>query len=291
VTVAFRSGELSVEQAAEIVSTAEASPGSEQELLELARQKPLRVLREEGRKRRLTAVDPVELAERQRRARRFRHWHDDLGMLRMSGALPPIEGAAFLHRLDAETERVRRAARSDGREESWEAHAADALMQLTMGTIKPTATADVVLVCDLRAFRRGHTHDGEVCHVVGGGPVPVSAVREQLEADAFLKMVLHDGIFVRVVKHFGRHIKAEVRTALDLGPPPDFDGKRCGCGCGKRYKIQIDHVDPVANHGPTMLSNLNPLAPKEHEEKTRRDARAGRLGSRARAAAGGGASP
>ncbi|HEY1633944.1 MAG TPA: hypothetical protein VGF64_04245, partial [Acidimicrobiales bacterium] len=47
------------------------------------------------------------------------------------------------------------------------------------------------------------------------------------------------------VKHFGRHIPAELRTALDLGGPPDFDGVIC-VDCGTRHHIQYDHVDPVA---------------------------------------------
>ncbi len=32
--------------------------------------------------------------------------------------------------------------------------------------------ADLVIVCDLRAYRRGHAEGDEVCHNVGGGPIP-----------------------------------------------------------------------------------------------------------------------
>jgi hypothetical protein len=77
--------------------------------------------------------------------------------------------------------------------------------------------------------------------------------------------------------HFGRHLKAEVRTALELGRAPEFDGPRCSCGCGKRYKLQNDHVRPLAAGGPTCLANLQPLVPGEHVEKTARDRRAGLL--------------
>ena len=72
--------------------------------------------------------------------------------------------------------------------------------------------------------------------------------------------------------------RSVVRTALEVGPPPGFDGKRCACGCGKRHKIQNDHIDPVANGGPTCFANLQGLVPKEHVEKTRRDWAAGLLG-------------
>ena len=34
---------------------------------------------------------------------------------------------------------------------------------------------------DLRAYRRGHAIEGEPCHIVGGGPVPVPLVRAVVE--------------------------------------------------------------------------------------------------------------
>ena len=92
-----------------------------------------------------------------------------------------------------------------------------------------------------------------------------------------MKVAFHDGTKIDTIKHFGRHINAELRTALELGPAPEFLGQRCGCGCGKQYKIQIDHVDPLAHGGATQSTNLNPLTAKEHTEKTRRDRRAGLL--------------
>ena len=277
---AWRAGELSVAQVAEIAKTEQVRPGSEAELLAVARSRPLRVLRELAQHQRVTSIDPDELARRQRRARHFRRWKDDLGMLRFAGALRPADGAAFFGRLDAETERVRRAAHKLGIEESWEAHAADALVGLVEGGARAGRggrKTDVVMVCDLRAFWRGHPHDGEPCHVIDGGPVPVAEVRGAIAANAFLKAAVHDGVKVHTIKHFGRYLPAELRTALDVGPPPDFDGMRCGDGCGKQHKLQIDHVDPVANGGLTELANLRPRVPREHADKTERDRRAGLL--------------
>ena len=77
---------------------------------------------------------------------------------------------------------------------------------------------------------------GELSHIVGGGPLPISVVRE-LGRDAFLKAVLHDGKQIHTVAHFGRHIPAELRTALELGPLPRLDGVRCadeGCESAAR---------------------------------------------------------
>ena len=43
-----------------------------------------------------------------------------------------------------------------------------------------------------------------------------------VEHDAFLKVAFHDGKDIHKIKHFGRHINAELRTALELGSPPEF---------------------------------------------------------------------
>jgi hypothetical protein len=133
------------------------------------------------------------------------------------------------------------------------------------------------VVADINALRRGHAHEGEPCHVVGGGPISMEVARE-IADDAFIKAVLHDGVDVLKVKHFGRHIKAELRTALELGPAPNFAGKTC-CepGCGRQYNLEWDHVDPVANQGPTAYANLKPRCWPHHRDKTERDRKAGLL--------------
>lgn len=271
-------GELSLNQAKEITRTATEQPESTAELLALAKTTSLQSLRDEGRRRRLCAVDPNETRRRQLAAREFRHWLDDTGMVRFSGALPPETGIPFVNRVDAECDRVRRAARRAGSREGRVAHAADAFVALVNGNGMGRArAADLVIVCDVRAWRRGHVHEGETCHILGGGPVPVELARE-LGRDAFLKAVLHDGVAVHTVAHFGRHIKAELRTALELGPLPRLDGVACADGCGSRYGLEWDHVDPLANHGPTAVDNLEPRCWSCHHEKTERDRRAGLLG-------------
>jgi hypothetical protein len=273
---ALEEGELSLGQAQEIARTEAECPGSEAEMVELAKRESLKTLKEQARKRRHQAIDPERLHDAQQKARRFRHWRDDLGMVAFAGALPPEVGVPLVNRLDAEADRMRRLARSEGRSEAREAHAADALVKLLAGTGTGRAnSADLVVVCDLAAYRRGYAHPGEPCHIVGGGPVPVSLVRE-LSRDAFLKAVLHDGVRIDTVAHFGRHLKAELRTALELGSPPDFDDVSC-VQCDRRYGLQWDHVDPRAHRGPTSYDNLQPLCWPHHQEKTERDRKAGLL--------------
>lgn len=246
--------------------------------MNLAASSDLGTLKDEGRKRRLAGVDPDDLHRRQHGARSFRHWKGDDNMVRMSGALAPDVGVGLMNRLDAETDRLRRLAKRAGNTEARDAHAADALVAMMKGEAKTRGpSSDVVLVCDLAAYRRGHSEGDEVCHIVGGGPVPVSVVKDALDHDAFVKAVLHDGVRIETVKHFGRHINAELRTALDLGPPPGFDGTVCANGCGRRHHLQWDHRDPVAHRGPTSYDNLQPLCWDCHAHKTEVDREAGLL--------------
>lgn len=280
---AVAAGLVSLAQAAEIVSTASAVPGSEADLLELAKTGTLSRVRDAARKQRLAAVPVEELYERQRAAREVKHWRDELGMLCGTFRLPPDVGVPLVNRLDRATDRLRRDAKRCGNAERWEQHAADALVAMADDRAEPadrssSRAPDLVIVCNLPAWRRGHTHDGDRCHVVGGGPIPVAVARE-LARDAFLKAVLHDGVNIHTVAHFGRHIPAHLRTALDLGPLPDLDGVTCLAEhCDRRYHLEWDHDDPVANGGATSFENMKPRCKADHWEKTERDRKAGRLG-------------
>jgi len=272
--VALRTGEVSLAQAAEIASV----PEHEDELLELARSSGLRALKDGARKRRLAGIDPEELYAQQQAAQEFVHWKDELGMTRFRGALPPDVGVPFVNRVDRETDREWRAAKRAGKLEARAVHAADAFMRLIAGdgTAKAGGT-DLVLAVDLRAYRRGHVHEGECCRIVGDGPIPVGLARE-LSKDAFLKVVLHDGVAIRTVAQFGRKRPAHLMTALKLGAPPEFDGVVCTRpGCERTYHLQWDHTDPVANGGKTSLENVKPLCPPDHFAKTERDRKAGLL--------------
>lgn len=284
---AVREGLLSLDQAAEVLRTEATVPGSAPKLLAFAARRGLQALREEGRRLRLAAVDPEELHRRQVAARSFRHWRDAGGMVCFRGALPPDSGVPFVNRVDAECDRIRRGARREGRAEPREAHAADALLALLEGKGRGRSkAADLVVVCDLRAWRRGRARPGEPCHVLGGGPIPIEVARE-LSRDAFLKAVLHDGVDVKLVRHFGRHIPAELRTALDLGSAPAFEGIECADGCGRRYGLEWDHVNPVANGGPTSFDNLRPRCWGCHHDKTERDRAGGLLMGRGSTGGGG----
>jgi 5-methylcytosine-specific restriction endonuclease McrA len=278
-------GELSLTQAEEITRTEAACPGTEAELVALARGSSLAVLRDTARARRHRAIDPEDLHARQRAAGGLRHWRDDLGMVQLAGALPPEVGIPIVSRLDAETDRIRKVARAQGSDEPRAAHAADALVALLAGQGRGASTrADLVIVWQ----RPGDGGEG-TAHIVGGGPIPLSVARRLAER-AFVKTVVHDGVRIETVKHVGRYIPAELRTALELGDPPDFDGLSC-VDCGKRYGIERDHVDPVANGGPTSRDNITGRCYGCHQRKTDQDRQAGLLGRNGNANGGGGREP
>jgi hypothetical protein len=169
----------------------------------------------------------------------------------------------FVNRLDAETDRVRRAARRDRSTEARDAHAADALVRMMKGAGKRAPRADVVYVCDLNAAARGQTEGHELCHVVGGGPVPVSVVREAA-VGAFVKVAVRDGKQLDTIVHYGRRIPAELRTALIVS------GRECSIdGCTGREYLELDHCEvDHFNGGPTALWNLAWECSIHHERKT-----------------------
>ena len=300
VKAALDGGELSMAQAQELVKTEASCPGSAAGLLGVAKEQSLKALKEQARDRRVRVVDPEELHAAQHRARAFRHWRTALGTIGFSGELPPEVGLPIMNRLDAETDRLWKQAHrlakaipaagaamlpaeSVSAAERRSALAADAFVRLVeTGGKGKVHSADLVIVCDLQAYRRGHAHEGEPCHLIGGGPIPVSMARE-LGKDAFLKAVLHTGVEIHTIAHLGRKTSAVLRTALTLGAPPLFEGITCAVeGCDRSHQLEQDHFDPVANGGMTSFGNLGPKCKPHHRVKTERDRKAGLLRGRRR---------
>ena len=286
---ALLAGKLSLDQAEEITNTASEVPGSEEELVELAPTTDLNQLRQAARDRRLEAMDRNDLHRQQHKARRVHTGRNRLGMVCGSFELPPEVGVPFVRRLELRANKLRNAAKQRAKEdpslevEAWEAYAADALVEMISSPDTPSGRprTELMIVCDLRAWRRGHAHEGEPCHILDGGPIPPDLAKE-LAKDAFLSVVLHDGVDIITLTRFGRYMPAHLRAALDIGDPPDFTGKKC-VDCGKRHGLQMDHVNPVANGGPTSRENLKPRCYSDHQRKTEQDRKAGLLKPRRKA--------
>ena len=69
------------------------------------------------------------------------------------------------------------------------------------------------MLVDHAALVRGHTVAGEACEIEGLGPVPVSVV-ESWRHDAYLRLIVTDGIDVKAITRRSRYIDAHQDAAL-----------------------------------------------------------------------------
>ena len=276
---ALRKGEVSLDQATEIARAEEASPGSAKELLKIAKTESFHVLKDEARRTKLEAEQHRGLAERQRKARRASHHADELGMVNIHLAFEPHVGAPIMAKAEAEAQRLARAAKKSGSDkDTFDRYLADGYAKLLSGAGKGRAKRpELVILVSHEVAKRGwkDVRKGEVCKIPGVGPVAPETVKE-IAKDAFLNGVFYDGKDLRNFNRFGRHHAVEVKVALELGEPPDFDGPKC-IDCGNRFRTEFDHVEPRNCRGPTSHPNLKPRCWPCHQAKTARDRRAGKL--------------
>ena len=261
---AFQSGALSGMQAAEIAAAAVADPSAEESLLEEARGGSVAGLRDRCRQVAAAAASGDARAdERIHRGRYVRSWLDADGAFRLDGRLTPDAGARFIASVRARGRAFQEQARRAGSNERSEAHMADALVSLAeAGTPSPRAVVHVHV--DRTAWERGRVEPGERCVISGVGPVPVAAAR-RLAQDGIVKAVLAEDADIRAVAHFRRSIPARLRTALEA--------RDLACvvpGCDEREGLEIDHIRPLFDDGPTRLSNLARLCRWHHSLKTHR---------------------
>lgn len=117
----------------------------------------------------------------------------------------------------------------------------------------------VILRVDLAALRRGELEGGEVCEIPGVGPVPLAVARTVL-GDAFMKLVITDGVDVQMVCHAGRHVSSFIDTALEERDPVCVVP-----GCDVANFLERDHWrEEFAEGGPTDLPNLCRLCKRHH---------------------------
>jgi hypothetical protein len=268
-TGAFEEGRVSETEVREIASAACLSPSSEKELLDTAKTGDVTALRGECRRVRSAAItDEGQRYEAIHRSRYLRSWSDHDGAFRLDGRLTPDAGATVMAALEPHRRKVFEDARRAGRKDRQEAYLADALVALAEtshgGETKETSgpRAMVHVRVDHAALIRGRRKAGEICEIPGVGPIPVATARA-LSSDAILAAVLTEGADVKAVSHLGRTIPARLRTALEVRDP------ECVVpGCHSRYRLEIDHVKPLAEGGRTSLDNLARMCRPHHHMKT-----------------------
>ncbi len=235
---AFRTGELSETQAAEIASAAGADPTAEDRLLATAAEQSVKGLRDHCRQVRAGAeADDREWARRLHNSRAARHWTDPDGAWRADIRLSPDAGARVSSAWDAHTDRIFREARAAGRREPRTAYAAD-------------------------GFVAAITEGRERCEIAGVGPAPVTTARALL-GDSAVTVLVRDGDDTTAVTKPTRTIPAKLRRALEERYPT------CGVKtCANDQFLEIDHVVPLAEGGRTEVANTWRLCPHHHDLKT-----------------------
>src|SRR5437870_1408205 len=264
---AFRTATLSESQVQEVAAAAAVRPASEARLLARANG-TLKHLRDECRRVRHAGTDEQARYDAIRRNRFLRTWTDGEGAVCGQFRTTPDAGARMLAALDAEIDRVFKAARRDGRREPRAAYAVDALEALVCSSVgagegrKPPRTVINVLV-DYDALVRGHTLVGETCEIAGIGSLPVSIVRSW-QRDAYLSLIVTHGVDIKAVTRATRYVDVDQRRALAVR-----DRSCVVEPCDADSRLLRDHRVPFARGGPTEIDNLQHLCPFHHALQTK----------------------
>jgi len=302
---ALRAGALSGPKVTELTGAGILAPEREASLLSGAELAPLQAVRDRCRRSRATSGpdDPKARVRRIREARHFSSWTDAEGAFCYQGRDTLDRGAQLLSRLGSVATGLRRARRAagDDHRDPERAVRADALFALvTRGhpdsggrdtdadteagpttdtdpdddgrpppdpgsLIDRPPTCSVMVRVDLEALVRGYTEGDECCEIDHQGPIPVAMARDMAN-DSFLSLVFHRAGDIRAVSHLGRTINRPLRTAL-----VHRDTTCVVPGCGTSFGLEIDHLVPFAEGGPTELDNLALLCHHHHFLKTYED--------------------
>jgi hypothetical protein len=93
--------------------------------------------------------------------------------------------------------------------------------------------------------------------------VPVSVV-ESWRHDAYLRLVVTDGIDVKAITRRSRYIDAHQDAALHTR-----DRSCCISGCDVSWRLERDHRVTFAEGGPTRVDNLDLYCGFHHVLKTK----------------------
>jgi hypothetical protein len=298
VDAAARRGDLSFAQVSMISNAAEADPSAERRLLDEAERSSLSGLKDECARTKAQAhLDLEELRRSIRSRRSLRSWTDLEGVWRLSASGNPEDGAQIMAALSPIADGLFDEARIEGRRDPPAAYAFDALVQLARestsevrltrspevgnpgrgsrsaeqsGTnrekkIRRGAQVKLLVRVDYDTLLRGAPARGEVCELVGYGPISVSAVNDLLEiGDPFVGAVLTKAKALVGVAHLGRRPTAHQQSALEWLYPS------CAArGCPSQARLERDHrIDWSKTHF-TMFDLLDLLCSHHHDLKSR----------------------
>jgi hypothetical protein len=128
------------------------------------------------------------------------------------------------------------------------------------GPSRPPAVINVRV--DHAALVRGHTDPGEVCEIEGIGPVPVETVRAAASDAVLNALLIKDGRVIATTPA-GRTIPAHLRRTLI-----ERDRTCVVPGCDNQRHLEIHHLKPYADGGPTTEGNTARICPHHHDQIT-----------------------
>ena len=289
-----RRGELTPAQTEALAKAVAVDPSAEDRLLGTAERDGLGKLKDQCRAVALSKDDVEARTARIHRERSLRHWTDDEGAFRLAGKLTPEAGATVLGALAPFEKAAFEAARKEGRHEPHEAYLADALVDLAAASLteaeerggkvergeadrdapptggeprppKPKSRKpSFTVLVDLEALLRGHAEPGETCEIPGVGPIPVTRLYD-LAPDAFWHVLVTRGKDIRSYCAMTRYIPNMLKVALAAR-----DRECTVPGCNRTQGLEIDHVIPVEEHGPTTYENLTRKCFHDHRENKHR---------------------
>jgi hypothetical protein len=264
VDAAMRAGRLSGRQVELIATVATEDPSLQRELLKVA-SKGMVPLRDACVAARAVREDQAARSKRQHDSRSFTMWPTVDGMMEGHFKVTPEVGGAIKAVIDDGTRKRFRDARSDGTRDSQDAYAADAFADAVTGDPATAKSGGCTthIVIDFEALQRGRALEGETCEIPGVGPVNTVWVQEMLGA-SFVTAIVRKGKDITTVAHLGRHVPAELRTALIVS------GRECSIeGCSGREYLELDHCEvDHAKGGPTAWWNLAWECSIHHDRKT-----------------------
>ena len=257
IDAAVRKGDVSPAQLRQLAPAA--TPDNQERLVGAAQRESFSQLRrtcaqEQARAR--SAEQERARQERIQKTRFYRDWTDVDGAYCFEGKTTPMAGARINAALDAEGEAVFKAAYAEGRRESSAAYRMDALHNLVTGG---GANVDSTVVIRVDAERLAG--DEGICESATG-PVSVDDAIGAILAGAFVKVVVRDGVDITRVAHSGRHLPAELKTAVF-----ERDDQRCvRPGCGATQHLQVHHYRVEhARGGPAASWNLATVCRHDHD--------------------------
>jgi hypothetical protein len=268
-------GELSPEQTEAIADAATVDPEAETELLEHAQRGSLQELREQCARTKARVTDLEARRKQIHDERSVRDWVDGEGRGHLHVTDNPERIAAIAGRLRSDAEQKMAAVPVDERE-PLVAYLADALYDVVCteaaevsdqpDAAKRKLRPDVKLLVrvDLPVLLRGHAMGGEVCEIVGYGPVATSVIRDLIDtADPFLAAIATSGEQVLGVAHLGRRANARQQSALEWLYPT------CAVeGCTRSTYLENDHREDWATTHLTILDWLDRPCAHHHRLKT-----------------------